>query len=99
MNHHEKFQRADTRWNCVQRAFSVLGAAVKSGHDDDVEEVDADHTPTRAPPRSPAQAQVGDHRCAVGEHCVTKMTPLNEDHRHVCLNCDNKVHVASCGTL
>ena len=66
---------------------------------DDVEEVDADHTPTRAPPSSPARAQVGEHRCAAGEHCTMKTTPLNDDHQHVCLNCAKKLHGALCGKL
>jgi len=31
VNRHEKFQRADMRWNRVQRSFGVLGAADDSG--------------------------------------------------------------------
>ena len=30
-NRHEKFRRTDTKWNCVQRAWCVLGAVDDSG--------------------------------------------------------------------
>ena len=60
--------------------------------DDDIEEVIAD-------PSLPASTRVQDHRCAAGEHCGMKTTPLAPDGGYVCMNCDKKLHGSLCGTL
>ena len=51
----------------------------------------ADSTP-------PAVSQVQDNRCAAGNLCGTKTTPLTIG-GHVCLNCHKKVHGCLCGSL
>ena len=46
----------------------------------------------------PAESQVQDNRCAAGNLCGTKTTPLTIG-GHMCLNCHKKVHGCLCGSL
>ena len=46
----------------------------------------------------PAVSQVQDNRCAAGNLCGTKTTPLTIG-GHVCLNCHKKVHGCLCRSL
>ena len=42
------------------------------------------------PATAPARAPMQDHRCAAGEHCLMKMTPLPLVNGHMCLNCNRQ---------
>ena len=79
--------------------------------DDEIEELYADpDPPARArvqdvervevmvDPTLPARAQVQDNRCAAGNLCGMKTTPLTRV-GHVCLNCREKLHGCLCGSL
>ena len=59
----------------------------------DVERVEALVDPT-----PPAREQVQDNRCAAGNLCGMKTTPLTSG-GHVCLNCRKKLHWCLCGSL
>jgi len=91
---------------------TVDDSLVESSDDDEeIEEVYADPPPParmaeeRTPPparmaeeRRMAQDMVNDSRCAAGEHCGMKGTPLNEK-AHLYLNCNKKMHGSLCGHL
>ena len=51
------------------------------------------------PATAPARAPMQDHRCAAGEHCLMKMTPLILVNGHMCLNCNRPCHGSLCGQL
>jgi hypothetical protein len=79
--------------------------------DDEIEELYADPAPPArvrvqdverieviVHPTPPARAQVQDNRCAAGNLCGMKTTPLTRG-GHVCLNCHKKLHGCLCGSL
>ena len=75
-------------------------AQESSDGNDEIEEVYADPPPPArmVQERRVAQDRVNDNRCAAGEHCGMKTTPLHEK-AHVCLNCNKKMHGNLCGHL
>ena len=79
--------------------------------DDEIEELYADPAPPArvrvqdvervevlVDPTPPAREQVQDNRCAAGNLCGMKTTPLTRG-GHVCLNCRKKLHGCLCGSL